>query len=59
MRYDLVDTNHGTIAPPVIHFDIPGSCVGSFGVDLDVSEPGAHTVLTDLAAVARETGHSG
>jgi hypothetical protein len=48
----LIDTNHSTIAPPIIDFDIPGCRVGSFRVDLDMREPSAHTVLTDFTAIA-------
>ena len=49
----LIDTNHGSIASPVVDLDVSWCCIDSFIVDRDVTEPGTNSVRTAFGAVSR------
>lgn len=52
-----IDTNHRSIASPVVDFNTLCLCIGSFRVDLNMTEPGSHPVGTTLRSIKRQAGH--
>jgi hypothetical protein len=56
-HYVLIDTNHGTVTPPVVDFNVARRGISSFRIDLDVAEPCAHAIGANLLSVLGEPGH--